>query len=160
MTTVFKNKGKTKSTGIGALGMKDPTVKIEALNVEKPRENKAITLVDDTPVKLRTASVKNTLIEPISFGGEGQNNIGVPMTTGEEDEEEWMMDSSAAVVLFDPLLERREEKLISVEVDNGHGSGEELDEKKDPNKRKVSTSSVMQVKPTRSKPPRKKQRKK
>ena len=158
MARVFKNKGKTKSRGLGVLGMKDPAVKIGALNIEKPRESKGITLVDETPVKQRTASAKNAVIEPISFGGEGENDVGVRMTTGEVDEEEWMLDSSPAVVVFDPLAERRKENVSAVQEDGGHGSGEEWDETRAPDRR-ASTNSAMQLTPTRSKPPRKKPRK-
>jgi hypothetical protein len=161
MTRVF-NKGKSKSrslAGLGGEGKKGESVKVEAPKVEKTRENKGVTLVDDTPVKPRIpltfGKTKNMLIEPIRLetANSEDNNLIVPMD--ENQDEEWVMDSSPAVVVFDPMVEKQKDKGNEVlkTADGDDGGDNEWDKKSSLNDRKASSAA-------RSKPLRKRLRKK
>ena len=147
MTRVFKNKGKGKGKGLGGGDTKNAsgkaTLKIEAPKVEKTREDKGVTLVDETPIKPRTLSTlektKNVVIEPLNLvtaakskgNQKGDNDTIAPILA--EEEEEWMMDSSPAIVVFDPLMEKQKDKAKggskSTVVKGGGGSEEERDKK-------------------------------
>lgn len=125
MSRVCKSKAKGKIKGISRIGegkKEDLTFKISAPKVEKRhKEDKGVTLVEETPVKTRVSSTLNVQqqpvpIMPLIFGTtSGVQKNGAKLIFGEigEEEEEWMMDSSPAVVVFDPLLEKTKRRTMS-----------------------------------------------
>jgi len=124
MSRVFKSEGKGKRRGVSkAEGRKkggvaaSATVKVKASKAEKRhREDKGVTLVEETPIKARVSSgtvngQPRVPIAPPNFGSTGvQMNGPRPVVDGinnnEDEEEEWIMDSSPAIVVFDPLVEK------------------------------------------------------
>ena len=145
MTRVFKNKGRAKAKGSGVGDTRNAggnaTVKTEAPKVDKTREDKGVTLVDETPIKPRISSTlektKNVVIEPLNLvtaksegNRKGHNDPIAPMLA--EEEEEWMMDSSPAIVVFDPVIEKERQSSKSTVVKGGGGNEKERDKKGSP----------------------------
>jgi hypothetical protein len=112
MTRVFENNGRAKNLA-GAGAEKGATVKTVAhQKYEKAREDKGVTLVDETRFKSRVSSTLHKTTHSYSFlaplnlamatgksmAGRGSGDLTMPVLAEEDDQEgEWMMDSSPAM---------------------------------------------------------------
>lgn len=154
MTRVFKGKGKGKNLGGPDAERKTSrvesvTVEIETTRFEKNREDKGVTLVDETPIKPRVLSTlhptRNAVIDQDVANRDAK---GAPMLVEDEDQdEEWRMDGSPVVLVFDPALDTGTDEARI----NGSDKSNLTEEK---------VGSSPQMMPTRSKLLRKRQRKK